>query len=183
MKKGLLILRLSLFFCFTLVLSCADNETPPEAIENEYVLGDSVNEINTTMYWEYAGPEGGVDQIRLFEPLLDPDVYDLIVLSPVTGPSSLEGSYVFSKTGDVGTYDLKFVHATDGEGTQEWYTNGEDGARLQIRTMGKNQNGQVVYRILLPEFNLNYGYWDYLAGKWVSLGNKAFALSYEGPID
>ncbi|WP_424352643.1 hypothetical protein [Lutimonas sp.] len=106
----------------------------------------------------------------------------MIMISPVNGPSSLEGTYVYSKTGDIGTYDLKFVHATDGEDELLWYTNGEKGEVLSIQSMGERA-GQKIYRIILSDFDLNYGYWDYLAGKWVSLGQKAFRLSYEGPIE
>ena len=79
----------------------------------------------------------------------------------------------------LGTYDLVFLHSTDVEESIEWYTNGDNGASLEIIYMGK-VDGQEIYRILIPEFTLNYGYWDYLAGKWVSLGLKAFRFSYEG---
>ncbi len=172
--------RISLFFAVFLLFSCSDNDTPPEPINNEYELDGSLFVIETDMYWE-AGIQGGVDQIRLLEPLPDSALYDMIIISPYPGPSSIEGTYVYSKTEDIGTYDLIFVHATDRTDTTEWYTNGENGSSLEIQAMGK-KDGQEVYRILIPEFTLNYGYWDYLAGKWVSLGQKAFRLSYEGPI-
>ena len=174
--KGIL-----LVFALLLVFSCSDNDTPPEPINNEYVLDDSLFLIETELYWESSGAQGGVDQIRLMEPIPNSGLYDMIIISPVSGPSSIEGTYVYSKTEDIGTYDLVFIHATDGVDVSEWYTNGDLGASLEIKAMGKRE-GQEIFRVLIPEFTLNYGYWDYLAGKWVSLGQKAFRLSYEGPI-
>ena len=171
-----------LIFSLLLALSCADEDAPLEPINNEYELDGALFEIETKMYWEDAKDQGDVDQIRLSEPLPDSNLNDMIILSPVPGPSSLEGTYLFSKTGDIGTYDLKFIHATDGQDDLLWYTNGDQGDELQIQVVGKKE-GQDIYRILLSDFILNYGYWDYLAGKWISLGQKSFRLSYEGPIE
>ena len=182
MKRVLLHRLVALVFGLSLVFSCSGDDSPPEPINNEYELDGSLFEIRTNMYWESEANEDGVDQIRLLEPLPDSALYDLILFSPVPGPSTLEGTYVFSKTGDIGTYDLNFVHATDGVDNLLWYTNGDQGEKLQIKVMGKN-NGQDIYRIELSDFLLNYGYWDYLAGKWISLGKKSFKLSYEGPIE
>lgn len=169
------------FLVFTALLSCSGDDAPPDPIANEYELDADLFEINTQMYWEFSEEHGGIDQIRLKEPLSGSSLFDVIIISPVPGSNSIEGSYVYSKTEDVGTYDLVFLHSTDAEESIEWYTNGDNGASLEIIYMGK-VDGQEVYRILIPEFTLNYGYWDYLAGKWVSLGLKAFRLSYEGPI-
>ncbi len=171
-----------LVFSLFLALSCSDDDSPPEPINNEYELDGSVFEIRTDMYWESDVGQGEVSQIRLFEPLPDSALYDLIMISPVSGPSSLEGTYVYSKTGDIGTYDLNFIHATDGIDDLLWYTNGDSGEKLIIESMGE-RDGQEIYRVLLSEFDLNYGYWDYLAGQWVSLGQKTFRFSYEGPIE
>ena len=182
MKRVLLHRLVTLVFGLFLVFSCSGDDSPPEPINNEYELDGSLFEIRTNMYWESEANEDGVDQIRLLEPLPDSALYDLIIFSPVPGPSALEGTYVFSKTGDIGTYDLNFAHATDGVDDLLWYTNGDQGEELQIEVMGK-ENGQDIYRILLSDFVLNYGYWDYLAGKWISLGKKTFRLSYEGPIE
>ena len=58
---------------------------------------------------------------------------------------------------------------------------GDEGDRLEIVFIGEQQ-GEDVYRVTLSGFTLNYGYWDYLAGKWVSYGQKPFRLTYEGVI-
>lgn len=173
--------RILLVFSALLVFSCSDNDSPPEPVNNQYELEGSIFMIETEFYRESSGSQGGVEQIRLMEPLPDSALYDIIIISPVPGPSSIEGSYVYSKTEDIGTYELVFIHATDGVETTEWYTNGDNGASLEIKAMGK-KDGKEIYRVLIPEFTLNYGYWDYLAGKWVSLGQKVFRLSYEGPV-
>jgi len=182
MIKVLLRRLVALFFGLFLVFSCSNDDSPPEPINNEYELDGTLFEIRTNMFWDSEANDSGVDQIRLLEPIPDSALYDLIMISPVPGPSALEGTYVYSKTGDIGTYDLRFAHATDGVDDLLWYTNGDQGEKLQIEVMGK-ENGQNIYRILLSDFVLNYGYWDYLAGKWVSLGKKTFRLSYEGPIE
>lgn len=182
MNNVLLNRFVALFFSLFLAFSCSDDDTPPEPVNNEYELDGTVFEIGTKMYWEFDAGQDNVNQIRLLEPLPESALYDLIMISPVYGPSSLDGTYVFSKTGDIGTYDLNFVHATDGVDDLLWYTNGDLGEKLVIQSMGES-NGQDIYRILLSDFDLNYGYWDYLAGKWVSQGKKTFRLSYEGPIE
>ena len=164
MKKGVLI------FVWILMLSsgagCSSNDSPRETVDNEYSLDGLVTSIETHMYWENSA-KGGMGQLRIEQPLDNTSLRDLIVISPVQGPSSLEGTYIYSRTEDVGTYDLSFVHATDGEDHFAWYTRGDSGAPLEIKSMGK-QDGQDIYRILIPSFTLNYGYWDFLAGKWVS---------------
>ena len=165
-----------------LLVSCSDNDTIKEPLISEYKLDDELFSINTNMYWENAKTSGEVDQIRLMEPIPNADLFDLIIISPVPGPDSLEGNYIFSKTGDVGTYDLVFVHDFDGEDKYQWLTNGENGEGLVIELDGK-ENGQNIYRLIIPNFTLNYGYWDYLAGKWISEGQKQFKISYQGPIE
>ena len=171
-----------LIFCLFLAFSCSDDDISIEPINNEYVLEAELFKINTNMYWGSEEDQGGNDQIRLFEPLPNSTLFDLIMITPVPGPSALEGTYIYSKTGDIGTYNLEFVHATDGVDELDWYTNGDQGEKLEIQSMGEI-NGQDIYRIIIPDFELNFGYWDFLAGKWVSLGQKSFRLSYEGSID
>lgn len=182
MNSRFLYRPVALVFSLFLGFSCSEGDSPPQPINNEYELDNTVFEIRTNMYWETDVGQGKAKQIILFEPLVDSPLYDMIIISPVSGPSSLEGTYVYSKTGDIGTYDLKFVHATDGMDQLLWYTNGERGDVLDIQSMGK-RDGKEVYRVLISDFDLNYGYWDYLAGHWVSLGQKAFRLSYEGPVE
>lgn len=165
-----------------LLVSCSDNDTIKDPLVSEYELSGELFSINANMYWANAITSGEVDQIRLMEPIPKSSLFDLIIISPVPGPDSLEGSYIFSKTGDIGTYDLVFVHNFDGEDEYRWLTNGENGEGLVIELDGV-ENGQNIYRLVIPNFTLNYGYWDYLAGKWVSEGQKQFKISYQGPIE
>lgn len=173
------------FFVFlvlaVLLVSCSESEDVKEPLPNEYTIEDEVFEINTNMFWRDATAADESDQIRLMEPLAGSSLFDLIVMIPVTGPDAFEGTYVYSKTGDIGTYDLVFVHATDGNESFAWFTNGDTGSALEIEKAGK-QGDQNVYRIAISDFTLNYGFWDYLAGKWISQGQKRFSFSYQGPV-
>lgn len=171
-----------LIFIFFTTFSCSSSDEVVEPLLSQYTLDGSQILIQTEMYRESSGEQGEADQIRLMEPLDDGGLYDLIIFSPVPSASQLEGVYVYSKTGDIGTYDLSFVHSTDGNDQWAWYTNGESGNKLEIQYMGK-ADGISQYRIVLDDFDLNYGYWDYLAGKWVSQGLKSFSFSYEGPLN
>ena len=90
------------FLVFSALLSCSGDDTPPDPITNEYELDANLFEINTQMYWELSEEHGGVDQIRLKEPLSGSSLFDVIIISPVPGSNSIEGSYVYSKTEDVG---------------------------------------------------------------------------------
>jgi len=164
-----------------LFVSCSESEEIKEPLPNEYTIDNEVFEINTNMFWTDAGTAGESDQIRLMEPLTGTSLFDLMLISPVAGPDVLEGTYVYSRTGDIGTYNLVFVHATDGNESFAWFTNGDNGSVLEIEKAGK-QGGQEIYRIVISDFNLNYGFWDYLAGKWISQGQKKFSLSYQGPV-
>lgn len=181
MNDRILYVLLLFFVCLKLLVSCSSSDAPVEPIVNEYQLDGEVFSITSEMSWVKAGGRQAEDQLRLLEPIPDSDLYDLIIFSPKSSSSLLEGSYVYSQTGDVGTYNLEFVHAADGQGELLWYTNGDSGERLEIAYFGK-QDGRDVYRVTLSGFVLNYGYWDYLAGKWVSLGQKSFKFSYEGFI-
>jgi len=174
--------RVVLILTGILLLSCSESDTIKDPLPNEYEIDNEKFEITTHMFWENATASGEADQIRLMEPIPDSSLYDLIILSPVPGPAELEGTYIFSKTGDIGTYNLVFVHATDGLEAYQWFTNGDSGAVLSIEPDGK-VNGQKRYRLVISNFTLNYGYWDYLAGKWVSEGQKQFKLSYQCPIE
>ncbi|MGI9532421.1 hypothetical protein [Lutimonas sp.] len=167
--------------CVSLV-SCSGSDTPTEAIENEYELDREVFQIQTDMYRVMGDNQGAIQQLRIREPLSNAETFDVIVISPKSSSGSLEGTYVYSQTGDVGTYNLEFVHALDNRGDSDWYTSGDDGERLEITYMGKEE-GQDIYRVVISSFTLNYGYWDFLASKWVSSGQKAFKLSYEGIIE
>ena len=165
-----------------LIVSCSGSDTVKEPLVSEYQLDNKVYSISTKMYWEEADASGEVDEIRLKELIPGSLLSDLIVISPVRGPASLEGTYVYSKTGDIGTYDLVFVHGIDSDGAYEWFTDGEEGSELVVELDGK-VDGEQIYRLVITDFTLNYGYWDYLGGKWVSSGFKQFNISYQGPIE
>ena len=179
MNRRIFYFFLLCFTCWSLFVSCSDSDVQVEPVINEYELDGKVFDITTEMSWVKANDRQTEDQLRLLEPIPDSDLYDLIIFSPRSSSSQLEGTYVYSKTGDVGTYNLEFVHATDGQGDLEWYTNGDSGNSLEIAFVGR-QEGRDIYRVTLSDFTLNYGYWDYLAGKWVSMGQKPFKLTYEG---
>lgn len=181
MNHRILYVFFVLFPCLGLLISCSSSDAPPDPLVNEYELDGETFSITTEMTWVEDGGQGAQNQLILREPLSDDSLYDLIILSPRSSSSSFEGTYVYSNTGDVGTYNLEFAHAVDDQGEWQWLTNGDNGDRLEIEYVGK-QEGEDVYRIVLPSFILNYGYWDYLAGKWVSLGQKPFKLTYEGVV-
>lgn len=164
------------------LVSCSGSDTVKEPLVSEYQLENELYAISTKMYWERASVSGEVDQLRLMELIPETSLSDLIIISPVPGPASLEGTYVYSSTGDIGTYDLVFVHGVDGDGAYEWLTDGDEGSELVIELDGK-VDGQNIYRLVISNFILNYGYWDYLGGKWVSLGHKQFKISYQGPVE
>lgn len=181
MNQQYIVVSLVLFMSLGALLSCSGSDTPPEVIANEYELDQEVFQIQTDMYRLVDADEGAVQQLRLKEPLAGIEAYDLIIISPKSSSASLEGTYVYSQTGDIGTYNLEFVHALDVQGDSDWYTSGDEGRHLEISYMGK-EDGQDIYRVVIPGFTLNYGYWDFLAGTWVSSGQKSFRLSYEGII-
>lgn len=174
--------KIGLSFLLVLVfLSCSENEEPLPPLENKYVLDGIDHEITTNMYWVPKTISNPSNEIRLNEPVPGSVVTNLIRFSPVAASSEIEGTYVYSQTGDIGTYDLTFVHGLSSD-DYEWYTLGNNGAHLVIEKSGKD-NGNVVYRISLTDFELNYGYWDFIASKWVSQGTYSFQFSYEGPIE
>ena len=166
--------------CFGLLSSCSDGDSERESINNEYELDGEVFDITTTMSWVEGDKDVG-EHLSLREPIPDSDLHDLIILTPKSSSSSFEGIYVYSKTGDVGTYNLEFAHAVNDQGEWQWFTNGDGGDRLEIEFVGTLE-GEDIYKVTLSGFTLNYGYWDYLAGKWVSFGQKPFRLTYEGVI-
>lgn len=161
--------------------SCSDSDSPPADLESFYALDGKSFPIRSELFWEETGAESRPDQIRLREPVPGSSVYDLVILTPISGSGDLEGSYVYSKTGDIGTYDLIFVHGVNADDDFEWTTNGESGSRLEIAKVGK-VDGRMVYTLQISSFRLNCGYWNYLAGEWVSIDFKEFIYQYQGPI-
>ncbi len=167
---------------FAALSGCAEEEVDPTFVESEFRLDDALFKIETNLYWQKAGESGEEDQIRLLQEVSDNGEMDMIVLIPVLGSSNLEGSYIYSKTGDIRTYNAVYVRNIENENEFEWITNGNFGSPLTIVRAG-SENGQPVYTLKIEDFELNYGFYDFVGDKWVSLGVKKFSFQYQGVID
>lgn len=151
-------------------------------MESEFELDGSLFKIESNLFWEKADGPGEEDQIRLVEQVSENGQKDMIVLVPVLGSGKLEGSFIYSKTGDVRTYNIVYVRNIQSNNKYDWITNGNLGSPLQIVKAG-SENGSPVYTIRIEDFDLNYGFYDLLGDKWVSLGTKKFRFQYQGTID
>ena len=172
-----------LVFVFILVvIGCSDEEVDPELVESEYRLDDQLYSIDSNMYWEKINRPGEEDQIRLIQEVSEEGESDMIVVIPVLGSGKFEGSYIYSKTGDIRTYNIVYVRNIENENSFEWITNGNLGSPLTIVRAG-SENGVPVYTIRIEDFELNYGYYDFLGDKWVSLGVKNFSFQYQGIVE
>ena len=160
-------------------LSCSDDGGQFVPLDSAYTLGEQDFKIDSRMYF-VKGAKGEPDQLRLEQTIPGQDGPDVIVFLPVKGPGELEGSYLFSRTSDIGTYDLVYLKNRNGQ-SFEWMTNGDSGARLEIVYEGVRE-GQPTYSLTLSDFDLNYGNWDFIAGKWNSMGNLPFSFQYQGVI-
>ena len=165
-----------------LLLSCSGEEVDPAYVESEYELDGKLYKIVSGMYREKSSESGGPDQLRIVQEVSPGGERDMIILIPVQGSGRLEGSYIYSKTGDIRTYNIVYVRNIKEDDSFEWITNGEMGSPLEIIRAGSEQ-GQTIYTIRIEDFVLNYGFYDFLGDKWVSLGNKEFSFSYQGTID
>lgn len=164
-----------------LFVGCSEEVVDPTFVESEYELDDNLFKIRSEMFWEKVQVEGEEDQLRLVQEIAPGGQKDMIILIPVQGSGRLEGSYIYSKTGDIRTYNIVYVRNIEDDNTFEWITNGDVGSPLEIIRAG-TQNGQPVYTIVIEDFILNYGFYDFLGDKWVSLGTKNFRFQYQGPI-
>ena len=182
MRGCRLILLFSAYVFFSALSGCSEEEVDPTFVESEFRLDDVLFKIETNMYWQQAGEPGEEDQIRLLQEVSGNGDKDMIVLIPVLGSGSLEGSYIYSKTGDIRTYNAVYVRNIENENSFEWITNGNFGSPLTIVRAG-SENGEPVYTLKIEEFELNYGFYDFLGDKWVSLGVKNFSFQYQGVIE
>jgi hypothetical protein len=162
--------------------ACSEEEMDPEIIESEYELDGKVYSIETNLFWVRSDRAGEEDQLRLIQETSGEGEEDMIVLIPVQGDGRLEGSYIYSKTGDIRTYDIVYVKNIENKNSFEWITNGDVGSPLQIIRAG-SVNGKPRYTVLIDDFDLNYGFYDFLGDAWVSLGIKKFRFQYQGTID
>ena len=160
-------------------ISCSGEAEAFLPLESAYTLGGQDYKIESKMYF-IDGVKGEPDQLRLEQNIPGQEGKDVIVLLPVQGPGEIDGSYLFSKTGDIGTYDLVYLKNRQGD-AYDWITNGDTGAKLKIVYEGI-QEGQETYTLILEDFDLNYGNWDFIGGKWNSKGNIPFSFQYQGVI-
>lgn len=166
-----------------MVLSaCTEDEVDPTIIESEYELDGELFNIDSNLFWVKANEPGEQDQLRLIQQSSPEGKEDMVVLIPVKGTSKLEGSYIYSKTGDIRTYDIVYVKNIENQNSFEWITNGDGGSPLQIIRAG-SKDGKPLYTILIDDFDLNYGFYDFLGDAWVSLGVKKFRFQYQGNIE
>ena len=165
-----------------LFLSCAEEEVDPTFVESEYELDGKLHKIVSNLYREKSSEAGGPDQLRLIQEVSAGEERDMIILIPVQGSGRLEGSYIYSKTGDIRTYNIVYVRNIKDDNSFEWITNGEIGSALEIIRAGSEQ-GKPIYTIRIEDFVLDYGFYDFLGDKWVSLGKKEFSFQYQGSID
>ena len=172
----------SLLAVFFALSGCSEEEVDPTFVESQYLIDDTLFKIETNLYWERPKESGAEDQIRLLQEVSGNGEKDMIVLVPVLGTGSLEGSYIYSKTGDIRTYNVVYVRNIEDENNFEWITNGNFGNALTIVRAG-SENGEPVYTLKIEDFELNYGFYDFLGDKWVSLGVKKFSFQYQGVIE
>jgi hypothetical protein len=167
---------------FLALWGCSDEEVDPTFVESEFRLNGALFKIDGNMYWHRAEQAGEEDQIRLLQEVSTDGEKDMIVLIPVLGSGDLEGSYIYSKTGDIRTYNIVYVRDIENKNSFEWITNGNFGSPLSITRAGSD-NGEPVYTLKIEDFELNYGFYDFLGDKWVSQGVKDFSFQYQGVIE
>ena len=170
------------FIFFFSLFGCSDDEVDPTFVESEFWLDQNLYSIETNLYWQKVSEAGQEDQIRLLQEVSQDGETDMIIVIPVVGSGELEGSYIYSKTRDVRTYDLVYVRNIDEKDNFEWITNGNSGSTLTIVRAGY-ENGKPIYTVIIEDFELNYGFYDFLGDKWVSLGVKQFNFQYQGIIE
>ncbi len=162
--------------------ACSEEEVDPTFVESEYELDGETYRIDSSLFWVKADEGGEQDQIRLIQQTSAEGKNDMIVLIPVQGSGKLEGSYIYSKTGDIRTYNVVYVKNILNDNSFEWITDGDMGSPLEIIRAG-TKDGKPLYTIRIEDFDLNYGFFDFLGDTWVSLGVKKFRFQYQGIID
>ena len=182
MKRTWMVRFCLVFMTFLALWGCSDEEVDPTFVESEFRLNGALFKIDSKMYWQRAEESGEEDQIRLLQEVSTSGEMDMIVLIPVLGSGDLEGTYIYSNTGDIRTYNIVYVRDIENKNSFEWITNGNFGSPLTITRAGSD-NGEPVYTLKIKDFELNYGFYDFLGDKWVSLGVKDFSFQYQGVIE
>jgi hypothetical protein len=152
-----LIFFIALIGCF---INCSDSDKKAIIGENEYTIDGVTTEIVEAPVWILKNSTNVKhDYIRFENPNLNSK--DLIKIIPITGPSNLEGTYVYSKSDDIGTYDLILSHNWNGIQEFDWTTNGKNGQVLEIKLI-KGSGINRVYDISISNFTLDYGHWNFI---------------------
>jgi len=157
------------------------NVTEPD---NKYTLDGTDLPLTSNAYWYDATSMGGTIYIRMLADVTGQDNPNLLKLYPVAGPNSIQNTYTWSSTGDIGTYDAGMTANYAGF-DYDWTTSGNGGEDLIIELiyMDSNNSDENIYEITLSLYTLNYGQWDFGSGLFISEGTKSFTLSYRGKID
>ncbi len=175
---------LFLFVASVVLVSCSDDDDDPKVDPNEYSIDGATSAITATPFWVDGNPNHGtVDHIRFVEPVNKTALSDLFKITPISGTNPLEGTYTYSDSGDVGTYNLTLTHNWDGGFGYDWTTNGASGSVLEIELIKDEPSTGNIYDITISKFTLDYGNWDFAAGTWVSEGTKELVFHYRGTID
>lgn len=158
------------------------------APDNVYTLdGDELaigTSDNPNFFWFDGTAQGGTVYLRMLGDVAGQDNPNLIKLLPVAGPNPIHGSYTWSDSGAIGTYDVGMTANYAGF-SYDWTTDsGESNDKLSIQLIYKASNSSNnIYEIILPSYSLNYGNWDWSEGVFKSEGTKTFSVYYRGKID
>jgi len=150
--------------------------------DNKYVLDGSDMPLTSNAFY-YEDPQSGLVYIRFLADVTGQDNPNLIKLYPVAGPNVIQGTYTYSDSGDIGTYDAGMTSNYAGF-NYDWTTNGDSGLEMEIELVYEGETTiENVYDITLTSYTLNYGNWNFANFTWDSLGTKSFSITYRGVID
>lgn len=150
--------------------------------DNKYVLDGTDLPLTSNAFY-YEDPQNLKVYIRFLADVSGQDNPNLIKLYPVAGPNVLEGTYTYSDSGDIGTYDAGMTSNYAGFNF-DWTTDGDGGQDLKIELVYEGDTTvENVYDITLTSYTLNYGNYNFATGELDSLGTKSFSITYRGVID
>ena len=175
---------LFVFVATAVLVSCSDDDDDDKVEPNEFTIDGTTTAITKAPFWVAANPAHGIlnDYIRFENPISGGSTVDLFKLTPISGTNPLEGSYTYSNSGDVNTYNLVHTHNQEGF-SYDWTTNGESGSVLEIEFIDEGASTGNIYDISISKFTLDYGNWDFATFTWVSEGTKELVFHYRGVID
>lgn len=181
--KNYLKALLFFFVASVILVSCSDDDEP-KVEANEFTIDGVTTAITKAPFWVAANPAHGIlnDYIRFENPIAGGLTVDLFKITPISGSNPLEGTYTYSKSGDLNTYNLVHTHNQEGF-SFDWTTNGASGSVLEIELIKGEASTGNIYDIKISKFTLDYGNWDFATFTWVSEGNKELVFHYRGVID